>query len=118
MPFEYIIIVASSASMLAKAARNAGLKPLVIDLFADLDTQNHAEAFCQIASLAEDHLSYAVEHFIKRYSVKHVIYGSGFECYPESLRYLDNRLTLLGNRPDTFENLQQKPFFFFGFRLT
>ncbi|MGZ8191036.1 MAG: ATP-grasp domain-containing protein [Methylococcaceae bacterium] len=112
MPLEFILIVASSARMLAKAARNAGLKPLVIDLFADIDTQSHAEAFCQIPSLSQDYLTSTVDYFIKRYSVKHVIYACGFEYYPESLRYLDSRLTLLGNRPDTFEKLQNKPVFF------
>jgi len=109
---EYILIIASSVRMSAQAADNAGLKPLVIDLFADLDTQHCAEAFRQIPSLAVAHLIPAVDFFIERYAVTHVIYGSGFECYPESLFYLNNRLILLGNSPDTFTRLQNKPGFF------
>jgi methenyltetrahydromethanopterin cyclohydrolase len=109
---EYILIVAGSGRMLAQAAKNAGLKPLVIDLFADLDTQCHAEAFKQIPSLAEEHLIPSVDYFIKHYAVTHVIYGSGFEYYPESLRYLGSRLLVLGNPSDTFVKLHDKPAFF------
>ncbi len=109
---EYILIVASSGRMLAQAAKNAGMKPLVIDLFADLDTQCYAEAFKQVSSLAEKHLTPAVDYFIEHYAVVHIIYGSGFEYYPESLRYLGSRLLVLGNPPDTFAKLHDKPVFF------
>jgi methenyltetrahydromethanopterin cyclohydrolase len=98
--------------MLAQSARRAGLKPLVIDLFADLDMQCHAEAFQQIPSLAEEHLIPSVDYFIKHYAVEQVIYGSGFEYYSESLRYLGSRLVVLGNPPETFIKLHDKPAFF------
>ncbi|UOA10358.1 ATP-grasp domain-containing protein [Methylobacter sp. S3L5C] len=109
---EYILIVASSGRMLAQAAKKAGLKPLVIDLFADLDTQYYAEAFVQVSSLAKKQLTSAVDYFIKQYAVAHIIYGSGFEYYPESLHYLAGRLLVLGNSPDTFAKLHDKPGFF------
>ncbi|MGZ8192020.1 MAG: ATP-grasp domain-containing protein [Methylobacter sp.] len=107
-----VLIIAGSGRMLAQAAKNAGLKPLVIDLFADLDTQSYAEAFYQIPSLAEEHVTPAVEYFIKRYAVTHAIYGSGLEYYPKSLYYLDSRLIIVGNHPDTFAKLQNKQAFF------
>ncbi len=109
---EYILIIASSGRMLAQAAKNAGLKPLVIDLFADLDTQGCAAAFYRIPLLTEQHLAPAVDYFIHCYAVAHVIYGSGFEYCPESLNYLNSRLILLGNSPDTFVKLHNKPEFF------
>jgi uncharacterized protein len=109
---EYILIVASSGRMLAQAAKNAGLKPLVIDLFADLDTQGHAEAVKKLPSLAEIHLKPALDYFIERYAVGHVVYGSGFEYYPESLCYLGSRLLALGNLPETFVKVHDKPVFF------
>ena len=109
---EYILIVAGSGRMLAQAAKSAGLKPLVIDLFADLDTQRHAEAFKRIPSLAEEYLKPSVDFFIAHYAVAHVIYGSGFEYYPESLRYLGSRMIVLGNLPETFLKLNDKPVFF------
>ncbi len=107
-----VLIVANSGRMLAQAAKNAGLKPLVIDLFADLDTQGYATDFRQVKSLAEQDLAPAVDHFIERYAVSRAIYGSGFECYPESLYYLSNRLMLLGNHPDVFARQLDKRAFF------
>jgi uncharacterized protein len=109
---EYILIAASSGRMLAQAAKKAGLKPLVIDLFADLDMQHFAHDFKPVSSLAEQHITPAVDYFIDRYAVEHIIYGSGFEYYPESLRYLSGRLILLGNLPDTFVKLHDKAAFF------
>lgn len=109
---ETVLIVAGSGRMLAQAAKNAGLKPLVIDLFADLDTQDYAEDYRQVQSLAEQDLAPAVDYFVERYAVNHVIYGSGFECYPESLYYLNSRLIILGNHPDVFARQLDKPAFF------
>jgi len=107
-----VLIIAGSGRMLAQAAKNAGLTPLVIDQFADLDTQDYAKDFLQVRSLAEQHLAPAVDYFIEHYAVAHVIYGSGFECYPESLYYLNSRLIMLGNHPDVFAAQLDKPAFF------
>lgn len=109
---DTILIVANSGRMLAQAARKANLRPLVIDLFADLDMQGYAEGFRQVPSLAEQDLAPAVDYFIERYAVTHVIYGSGFECYPETLSYINNRLVIIGNNPDIFARQQDKPAFF------
>lgn len=98
--------------MLAQAARRSGLKPLVIDLFADRDMQDTAEDFRQIPSLAIEHLAPTVDFFVKRYKVADVIYGSGFEYHPESLSYLLGRLNILGNSPDTFNKVLNKQAFF------
>jgi predicted ATP-grasp superfamily ATP-dependent carboligase len=98
--------------MLAQAAKTAGLKPLVIDLFADLDTQGYAEDFRQVASLADRDLAPAVDYFIERYGVTQTAYGSGFEHHPASLYYLDSRLMMLGNHPDVFARQLDKPAFF------
>ncbi len=106
------MIVAGSGRILAQAARNAGLRPLVIDLFADLDTQGYAEDFRQIRSLAEQDLAPAIDYFVERYAVAHVIYGSGFEGYLASLRYLNSRLVMLGNHPDVVARQLDKPAFF------
>ncbi len=98
--------------MLAQAAKNAGLKSLVIDIFADLDTQIYALDFRQIPALSPEHLAPAVDYFIQHYAVTQCIYGSGFEQHPDSLCYLQTRLTLLGNSPETFIRLQNKTEFF------
>jgi methenyltetrahydromethanopterin cyclohydrolase len=108
----FVLVIASSARMLAQIAKNEGFKPLVIDLFADQETQSYAEDFKQIATLAKQYLQPAVDDFIKSYKVTQVVYGSGFENHPESLRYLNSCLTILGNSPDAFIGLHDKTVFF------
>ena len=112
MKADYILIIASAARMLAQAAKNAELQPLVIDLFADLDTQTYAIDFKQINTFTVESLAPALNYFIRRYSVNQCIYGSGFEQHPESLCYLQTRLTLIGNTYETFIRLQNKVDFF------
>ena len=109
---EYILIIASSARMLAQAAKRANLRSLVIDLFADLDTISSAEDYYKVSSLAVECLAPVVDEFINRYAIKYMVYGSGFECYPDSLSYLSCHLTILGNTPDTFVRIQDKRVFF------
>jgi methenyltetrahydromethanopterin cyclohydrolase len=109
---DYVLIIASSGRMLAEAAAKAGLKPLVIDLYADLDTRSYAVAVRQVASLTREHIAPALADLIDRYGVQHFIYGSGFENHPESLIYLNEHLTLSGNTPDVFVRLQNKAEFF------
>ena len=109
---EYLLIIASSARMLAQAAKRAKIKPLVIDLFADLDTISYTEDFYQVPSLTVDCLVPVVDDFIKRYAIEYLVYGSGFEYYPDSLHYLSRRLSILGNTPETFLRVQNKQVFF------
>ena len=98
--------------MLAEAARKANLKPLVIDLFADIDMQGLAEDYCQVKSLAIEHIAPAIGYFVEKYAATEVIYGSGLEYFPESVSYLDHRLTILGNDSVTFNRLLDKKSFF------
>jgi methenyltetrahydromethanopterin cyclohydrolase len=98
--------------MLAQAAHNAGFKPLVIDVFSDFDTQQYAADFKRLSALTIEHLTPALDYFVKHYGVTQVVYGSGFEQHPDSLRYLASRCTLSGNSPETFDLLHDKPRFF------
>jgi methenyltetrahydromethanopterin cyclohydrolase len=98
--------------MLAQAAHNAGFKPLVIDVFGDLDTQQYATDFKRLSALTIEHLTPALDYFVKHYGVTQVVYGSGFEQHPDALHYLASRFTLLGNSPETFDLLHDKPRFF------
>jgi len=98
--------------MLTQAAQQAGFIPLVIDLYADLDTRQLAFAWRQVASLHQRDIVPAVEFFLNHYPVTQVVYGSGFEAFPESLVFLQQHLHLCGNTPDTFANITDKAFFF------
>jgi predicted ATP-grasp superfamily ATP-dependent carboligase len=92
--------------------KQAGHQVLVIDCFADCDTQAITDAIVQLPSLALPLLQPAVDLLVKNYPVSDVIYGSGFETYPESLDYLRSRFNLIGNSPETFRCLLDKPAFF------
>lgn len=109
---KYLLIVASSGRMLAQAAKQAGYTFFVIDLYADCDTRLYAQACYTTPSLAVAQLNPIVEALLSQYPITHVVYGSGFESHPESLYYLSNRLTILGNQPDVFVKVQDKKVFF------
>ncbi len=98
--------------MLAQAAKQAGYTPFVIDLYADRDTRLYVQKCYPIASLALTHVVPALEAFFARHPLMDMIYGSGFEDYPESLDYLADRLVIWGNQPDVFMKIQDKKNFF------
>ena len=109
---QYIIVVANSVRMLAKAAKKAGFKPLSIDLYGDQDAVFCSEDHLKIPSLQKVHLTAAVRYFRNRYPVTHSVYGSGFEQYPDSLSVLSDDLILVGNQPEVFAKSQDKATFF------
>jgi predicted ATP-grasp superfamily ATP-dependent carboligase len=109
---DYLLIIAGSGRMLAEAVQKIGLKVLVIDLYADLDTREYALEVCRVPSLAIAHVAPVLDDVVGRYRVRQVVYGSGLEPYPETLDYLDERMTVLGNSPIVFRSLQNKVEFF------
>lgn len=74
--------------MLAQAARQAGYLPLVIDLYADQDTEALAEQACQVESLALAIVQPIVEQLATLYTFTFVVYGSGLEGHQETLFWL------------------------------
>jgi methenyltetrahydromethanopterin cyclohydrolase len=112
MPSPYLLIIATSARMLAQIAYQAGIKAVVIDLFADTDTRRYATAWRQVASLSLNDLLPALEPLLAEYPLHDLIYGSGFESFPESLSYLNQRLHLIGNTSAVFVNTVNKQAFF------
>lgn len=107
-----LLIIATSARMLAQAARDCQFTPLVIDCYADQDTQQLAEAFQQVTSLAWSDLQAACAFFKNHYQVRFCIYGSGFETHHHSLFCLAQQFKILGNNPKTYLALQDKQTFF------
>lgn len=107
-----MLIIANSGRMLAQAAHRNGLKPVVIDVFADIDTQFFARDSYKITALSNEYLIPVMNEFIQRYSLTHALFGSGFECYPGSLQYLNDSIIVLGNNYNVFVRLQDKKFFF------
>ncbi|MDD2801396.1 MAG: ATP-grasp domain-containing protein [Methylococcales bacterium] len=109
---QKLLIVGQSGRMLAYAAKRIGLDPIVIDVFADNDTKSCALECWQIPELSRCYLIPALNFLVARHSITHVIYGSGFEQYPDSLCYLAEKLVIIGNKYENFILLQQKITFF------
>jgi len=98
------LIAALSGRALAAAARAAGYRPLVADLFGDLDTQAIAAAHVRVpGSLASGPKRGALLNALDRLSEGRepvgLVCGSGFERRPALLASMARRHELLGNRP-------------------
>jgi uncharacterized protein len=98
--------------MLAQAAQQAGYIPLVIDLYADSDTQSLATHCCRVPCLGLQYIEATITTLKTCYPIKYAIYGSGLECHPDTLQYLANQFTVWGNPPNVFRTVTDKPHFF------
>ena len=103
------LIASVSGRSLAQAANRAGWRPSVIDLFADLDTQEVSD---QTFAADWDNGGFAVTSLkegatkLDPYGVMPVVYGGGFECAPNRLHDLCGSRELIGNRPELVTSLQ------------
>ncbi|MCJ2073441.1 ATP-grasp domain-containing protein [Methylobacterium sp. J-030] len=109
---DSILIATQAGRALAEAARRAGLRPYVADLFGDADTLEAAEAYralpgrfgtapCAAETLAAlDDLADAAGHPIG------LVLGSGFEDAPDLVAHLARRHRLLGASAETIVRLK------------
>jgi len=97
------LVAALSGRALAAAARRAGERALVLDLFADEDTRRCAERCIKLPPAGPGFerraLLAAVDELAP--SVRGLVYGAGFEHDPPLLAALAKRVPLLGNAPET-----------------
>lgn len=106
-----VLIAAVSGRALAAAARRGGYRPLVADLFGDLDTQATAAAFDLIPGglgrgMEDGNVMTALERLAGRRSPLGLVCGSGFEGRPELLARLARRWPLVGNRPEVVARIK------------
>ncbi len=93
-----ILIVAPSTRAIAESAKKAKYNFATIDFFGDIDQKE----ICENYSLREEKLEYTIENLFK-YSLSkskdftHIVYGSGFENYPELIEKYERNFFLLGN---------------------
>lgn len=97
-----VLIAALSGRALAACARRGGYRPLVADMFGDLDTRDLAEASETVPGslehgFAKGALLAALERLAAGRRVIGVVVGSGFEDRPGLLRSIAARHGLLGN---------------------
>ena len=102
----FVLIAAASGRALAACARRAGYRPLVADMFGDLDTQKLAEASeCVPGSLGRgfdpEALLAALDRLSAGRRVLGVVTGNGFEDRTGVLQEVADHHLLLGNTPAT-----------------
>ncbi len=111
------LLISSSARAMAQSAVRAGFRPLVLDLYADEDTQAVATGFAKIPPGATgfdaDSLLRAADRLAPRAAGHALIYGSGFERNSALLRQLSRSRTLYGNPPEVVRRVNT-PRLFFG----
>ncbi len=111
-----VLIAALSGRALAACARRGGYRPLVADMFGDLDTRELAEASETVPGslahgFARGALLAALNRLAAGRSVIGVVVGSGFEDRPRLLRSIAARHGLLGN-PASIVTAIKDPFRF------
>ncbi|MGH1572516.1 ATP-grasp domain-containing protein [Methylobacterium sp. P31] len=110
---EAILIAAQAGRALAEAARRAGLRPYVADLFGDTDTLALAEGYRPLpgcfgsAPVAEATLSTIDALAEEAGSTAGIILGSGFEETPELVGRIARRQRLIGAIADTVAALKE-----------
>jgi len=98
--------------MLAQAARKINLVPIVIDLFADQDTQAIAEKVVCIDALSLVSVQKVVLDLMTEYNIKSVLYGSGLEGNIDVLFWLEGLFLLHGNSAQVHQRYTNTPDFF------
>ena len=96
------LIIANSGRMLAQMAKADDFLPVVIDLFADQDTCKFAEYVVQVDDLSLSSLQKIIPDILLKYPVSCCVYGSGLECYHNSLLWLEQQVKVLGNTAKDF----------------
>lgn len=112
MTSEAVLIAAQSGRALAAAARRAGYRPFVADLFGDEDTRALAAGYRRVSGrLGDGPGAGSVDAALSRLSEEAgapigLVLGSGFEGAPELMRRLAGRHSLLGASPDAVAALK------------
>ncbi len=111
---DAILIAAQSGRALAEAARRAGLRPLVADLFGDADTLALAEAYRPLPGrfgsgrVGGAALLRALDDLAAASGARPVgaVLGSGFEGAPDLMAAIHTRHRLLGASPEAVAALK------------
>ena len=98
--------------MLAELGNKAGYKIVVIDLFADQDTQGFSEQIIKVTTLALVDVQKAVAVLQLSFNINRVVYGSGLEACQDSLAWLASSFLVTGNQPAIHAQFRDKPSFF------
>ncbi len=116
---ETVLVAAFSGRSLAQSARRAGYRPLVVDAFGDLDTQDAAEDFRVLDGAMQTGfhtkpLIAALNDLSQSASTLPIglVLGSGFEDKPRLVGALASRFKLLGADAATYKACKDPRSFF------
>ncbi|WP_063776659.1 ATP-grasp domain-containing protein [Microvirga massiliensis] len=109
----FILLAAQSGRALAAAARRAGLRPLVADLFGDTDTRALAEHYRPLRgqfgfSIDGTSVLGALEELVAAAEGEPIgiVLGSGFEAAPDVVETIASRFRLFGAGANTLRILK------------
>ncbi len=114
-----VLIAAFSARALAQSARRAGYLPLIVDCFGDEDTRSAAEALTCLPARVQTgfkrkQLLGALQQLVAQAPNKPIgiVLGAGFECSPKLIKAIDKDFNIIGNTPETVEQVKDPDIFF------
>src|SRR5687767_11035331 len=109
---DAVLIVAQSGRALAAAARRAGFRPYVADLFGDSDTRKLAAGYRQVPGrlgfgFDDEPMLPVLDALAKEAGLPiGVVLGSGFESAPDRIASISARHRVLGCSADTVRVLK------------
>lgn len=106
-----ILIAAISGRSLAAAARRAGLRPLVADLFNDADTVRLAERATRLsgsiqAGIDPHRLVETLRSLAEGHEPIALVYGSGFERKPDAIEAVAKEFVVAGNTAQAIRQIK------------
>ncbi|HLJ63392.1 MAG TPA: ATP-grasp domain-containing protein [Stellaceae bacterium] len=103
------LIVALSGRALALAAARAGERAIVLDRFADRDTEAYAERVSRLPGEGSgfDRQALLAQVASLKGRVTGLVYGAGFEGDPELLSALQTLVPLIGNSPEVVARVKE-----------
>lgn len=112
---ERLLLIASSGRILAKSAARAGIRPIVLDLYADQDTRACAEHCMLLAPAPVGFEPEALLPLAARLAPPEqypLVYGSGLDITPDLLEEVARGRVLYGNPPELLWRLKTPQTFF------
>lgn len=108
-----LLVVGRSARMMVGSAARAGLRPVALDLYADADTRECAEA-CEAVASGEIGFGPAalLEAAARLAPAYPLVYGSGLDVAPDVLSQLAQGREVFGNSSELLRQLKTPETFF------
>jgi predicted ATP-grasp superfamily ATP-dependent carboligase len=113
---ESTLIAALSGRALAQSAQAASIPVTVLDVFGDADTQSATVSSVRVGNeqrqIDRKRLLDAAERLCPPHRFPGLVYGAGFESYPQTLADLAAGRELLGNDPSLLRDISTPRYFF------